>query len=101
MKRKLFVEIKEEARQDILAASSWYREQQSGLDKKFISVVEDTLKRIVKYPEAGAKIYKSFRQAIVKKFPYIIMYQVLSDSIVIFQVFNTWQYLAKKRKIKK
>ena len=102
MSRKLLLEIKEEAKQDIITASAWYREQQEGLDKKFIAAVEETLKRIVRHPEAGKRIYKSFRQAIVKKFPYVISYQIIFDSIVIFQIFNTWQHPKKKiRRLRK
>ena len=102
MNDKLLVEIKEEAKLDITTASAWYREQQEGLDKKFIAAVEETLKRIVRHHEAGNIIYKSFRQAMVNKFPYIIVYQVISHSIVIFQVFNTWRNPKKKiRRFKK
>lgn len=100
MTGRLIVEIKEEARQDILTAAGWYCEKQPGLDKKFITAIEETLERIYNHPEAGTRIYKSFRRAIVKRFPYIVIYQVMVDSIVIFQVFNTWQHPKKKRKRK-
>jgi plasmid stabilization system protein ParE len=97
---KHFLQIKEEAKQDIITAASWYGEQQKGLDKKYIAAIGKTLDRIVMHPEAGKKIYKKFRQTNVRQFPYIVIYQVLSDSVIIFQVFNTWQNPKKKRRLK-
>ena len=98
MKKSLLLEIKEEARNDILNAAAWYREKQEGLDKKFITAVQRTLIKIVNNPESGNKIYKTYRQTIVKKFPYVVIYSIIFDSIVILQVFNTWQNPKKKLK---
>jgi len=98
-KRKL--EFKEEALQDIVAAAGWYREQQAELDKKFLSAIKETTDRILRHPDSGAKIYKHLRQAIVKRFPYIIIYQVTGNTIIIFQVFNSWRNPDKKRRTNK
>ena len=95
---KYFFEFKEEARQDIIEAAAWYRDKRTDLDKRFLSAIDETISRIVNNPASGRKIYKIYREASVKKFPYVIVYEIIFDSIVIYQVFNTWQNPGKKLK---
>lgn len=88
--------LKEEARQDILGAVEWYDQRQSGIGGKFITAIEETLNRILKHPESGRKIYKSFRQTSLKKFPYVIVYEIDHASLIIYAVFHTSQNPKKK-----
>jgi plasmid stabilization system protein ParE len=98
----LSLALKEEARQDILDAAKWYGEKQSGIDEKFIAAVEEVLNRILKHPETGRKIYKTFRQTLLKKFPYVIVYEIDFTSNIIYAVFHTSQNPRKKlRRLKK
>jgi plasmid stabilization system protein ParE len=95
------LEFKEEAKQEIIIAAGWYREQQPGLDARFLAAIHDTTRKIIKHPKAGLLIYKNLRQARVKKFPYVIIYGELDQAIIIFQVFNTWQHPKKRRRTTK
>lgn len=90
------IEVKEEARQDIIDAAGWYREKQPGLDKKFIAAIEEAMQRISLTPTAGRKLYRSFRETSLKKFPFVIVYEIIFDSIVIYQVFHISQNPRKK-----
>ena len=62
------LEIKEEARLDILQAANWYADKAPDLHLKFIKQLELTLKSITSNPKTFKKIYKKFRQAALKKF---------------------------------
>lgn len=67
------IEIKEEARQDIFQATSWYATRSTNLHFRLIKQIEVTLKSILNDPGTYKKIYKNFRQASLKKFPYVII----------------------------
>ena len=95
---KYFFEFKEEARQEIIDAAAWYRDKRTGLDKIFLLAIEEAISRILNNPAAGRKIYKTYREISLKKFPYVIVYEIIFDSVVIYQVFNTWQNPKKKIK---
>jgi len=87
MKYKL--ELKEEAKHDILSANFWYTQQVPGLNLKFIQQVEYTLKVVLKNPKTYKRIYKQFRQAALHKFPYVIIYEHQADDIIVYAVFHS------------
>ena len=95
---KYFFEFKEEARQEIIDAAAWYRNKRKDLDKKFLLAIEKAISRIINNPTSGRKIYKTFRQISLNKFPYVIVYEIFLNTVVIYQVFNTWQNPKKKIK---
>ena len=95
---KYFFEFKEEARKDIIETAAWYRDKRTDLDKIFLLAIEKAISRIKNNPAAGRKIYKAFREISLKKFPYVIIYEIIFNTIVIYQVFNTWQNPKKKIK---
>ena len=92
------LDIKEEARQDILQAAGWYGDKSSDINLKFIQQLELIVKSILNNPKTFKKVYKNFRQAAVKKFPYVIMYEYIGNTIIIFSVFHTSQNPDKKLK---
>lgn len=92
------LEIKEEARHDILQASNWYADKAENLNAKFIAQLERSLKVIRNNPKTFKRVYKTFRQAALNKFPYVIMYEYSGDTIIVFSVFNTRQHPGKKIK---
>ena len=90
------IEIKEEARQDILQAALWYSDKAIDLHLKFINQVEITLQSIQSNPKAFKKVYKTFRQAALNKFPYVVLYESNENAIIIFSVFHSSQHPRKK-----
>ena len=92
------LEIKEEAKQDILSANTWYSQQAVGLNIKFIQQLELTLNAIRKNPKTFKRIYKQFRQAALHKFPYVIIYEYQDDVIIVYSIFHSKQNPQKKVK---
>lgn len=90
------IEVKDEARQDIADAMSWFASKLENLDKRFLKAVEETLYRIQRNPFAFKRVYKKFRKSAVKRFPYVILYEPEQKNVVIYSVFNTWQHPKKK-----
>jgi len=83
--------IEEEAKVDISAAFYWYEDRQKGLGERFITVLDDCFNTILKNPGIYAKKYGEMRQAIVKKFPYVVIYEIENSKIIVYSVFNTNQ----------
>lgn len=61
-----------EAEADLARARDWYEEQRSGLGREFLLCVDELLVRIQRTPLAFAATYKHVRQALVRRFPYVV-----------------------------
>lgn len=70
-------------------AYDWYEEQQNDLGKIFLFSLNDCINRIQLYPKANSKTKKNYRQARVRKFPYVVVYEIIKNEIIIFSVFHT------------
>lgn len=93
---KYLLEIKEEAVLDIKEAYWYYEEQKIGLGNQFLETLESYLERVQKYPEHYQIKRKPYREAFIKNFPYIIIYELDGDKIIIYAVFNTWRNPSRK-----
>ena len=67
----------------------WYEEQKPGLGEEFLSELESIYLKIESHPEYFGKVKKSFRQAALKRFPFVIVYEIIKTEIVVFAVFHT------------
>ncbi len=90
MKKHKFI-IQEEANNEIIQAYLWYETKQEGLGEKFIDALETCYVAIDINPNTFEKKYKFQRQAIIKNFPYVVMYEQEENKIIIYAVFNTHQ----------
>ena len=74
---------------ELTNASDYYEEQDSGLGYEFIKEVEGAIERILQFPFAWHILKDPYRQCILKRFPYSIVYQVTDpDHIIIISVFH-------------
>lgn len=67
-------------------AFAWYEKEHEGLGQHFIREVQDTLKRIVSFPESCRFIAPDLRRCIVKRFPYMVIYGHSEDQIVVVAI---------------
>jgi plasmid stabilization system protein ParE len=79
-------------------AYDWYEEQQSGLGKLFVTELVSCYDKLETWPAAYAKIYRDYRQIILKTFPYVVVYEIIAENVVVFAVFHTNQNPKKKFK---
>ena len=70
-------------------AYDWYEVQQNDLGELFLASLNDCFTRIKLYPKANSKVKKNYRQARIKKFPYVVVYEVINTDIVVLSVFHT------------
>ena len=77
---------------DLQDSIDYYNKQQKGLGKIFKAAVILTFNELKVIPTSGTFMYHSVRYKIIKKFPHIILYELLEkDIIAIYRIFNTHQ----------
>lgn len=77
-----------EVRKELDEAYSWYESQELGLGDDFLEQVEETLDRICQMPEAYPAVYRDVRRSVMRRFPYIIYYRIVSSRVIITAVFH-------------
>jgi len=88
------------AEKDLVDSFTWYEQQQKGLGDRFIDAVKSKINKIEQNPELFAIKYKSYREASVSIFPYVIIYRIIHRKkiIRIFSVFHTAKNTKNKYK---
>ena len=65
------------ASEDLTEVLDWYKKQDvEGLQKRFITAMSQGLRRLEKFPKSNPIVHNDVRQALLKKFPYKILYTV-------------------------
>ena len=82
--------LRPEAQLDLQAAARWYEAQEQGLGRLFLEQVRATFHRIRTNPEAYALGYRGTRRALIRRFPYGVIYLPVPDqnSIVVLAVLH-------------
>ncbi len=70
-------------------AYQWYEDQRHGLGELFLTELDSCLKKIQTNPTANSKVVKNYRQGILRRFPYVIVYEILHKEIIILSIFHT------------
>jgi predicted metalloprotease len=80
-----------EVYEDLQENINWYIHMQEGLGSRFFKAVKEQFRRIQKNPYTVAVRYDDIRCAKVKKFPYLVHFEIFQDQnvIKIIAVFST------------
>src|SRR5262245_54689209 len=92
------IEFTPQARRDVREAFAWYEDQRAGLGDRFLSHLDECFAAIEKRPELFEVVYKHYRRAIVRKFPYAVFYRADGNTITIHSVFQSAQNPRKWRR---
>jgi plasmid stabilization system protein ParE len=74
---------------EIQEAFRWYEQQRSGLGKRFSRAVGETLAAVESRPAQFARVRGEVRRALIRHFPYAILYIVEPDAIVVLGCFHS------------
>lgn len=96
MRKKHKVIFTTRANNDILNAFNYYESAQKDLGDYFLNSLENSITSIDSNPDIYKFVHKSFQQAKVKRFPYVIVFECNDKEIIILTVFNTYQNPIKK-----
>ena len=77
------------------SAIDWYESKQFGLGKRFLNDFENTLIQIQSNPYIF-QLENNYRNALLDIFPYLVIFEIDYQEIIILAVFNTHQNPTKK-----
>lgn len=81
---------------DTIVAYEFYESRRKNLGEHFLNELENCYKSIVLNYTTYKIVHKIYRQAIVKKFPFVVLYSVDEKDIIITAIFNTSKNPKKK-----
>lgn len=79
----------------------FYENRKKGLGFEFEQEIAEVLEIIEKNPLLFPLKFSDLREAVVKRFPFVIVYEIFEKQIIIVSIFHTKQHPAKKKKRKK
>jgi len=91
------LEVKDEANVEIIEAYLYYEEKRIGLGEEFLEHLDIYFDRITANPKHFPKKRKPYREAFIKRFPFLIIYEIIKGKVIVYSVFNTWQNPEKKK----
>ena len=78
-----------EAQDDLIAIYDWYEARRFGLGDDFLNCVDACFEKIRRAPESYSVAFEAYRRALVRRFPYAVIYDAAAESITIYGVFHT------------
>ena len=89
------LKINSSAQLDLKSAIDWCESKQFGLGKRFLNDFENTLIQIQSNPYIF-QLENNYRNALLDIFPYLVIFEIDYQEIIILAVFNTHQNPTKK-----
>ena len=83
------IEFKEEALEDVKSAYKYYEESAEGLGDDFLNKLEEYIIIIEDNPFLFEAKHKPFREVKIKRFPYLIVYEIEENKVIVYSVFHT------------
>lgn len=78
-----------EADAELTEARQWYSHQRKDLDLEFMQCIDAALSRIQFNPRLFPVVHGGLRRAVVRRFPFAILYEVMAEEIQIIAVFHS------------
>jgi plasmid stabilization system protein ParE len=84
------LQVLRKAREDMQKSADWYNEQQPQLGDRFLSEVIRTFRLIENNPlHYEQKFSKQFRFAMLNIFPYLVVFKIKNQLVIVNAVFHT------------
>lgn len=80
------IRIRPAAEADIDEACAWYAERNSSLGDAFMQCLDEAFSQLRRNPHAWQVVYKDARRALVKKFPYSIIFRIRGERVMVLAV---------------
>lgn len=87
--------LQAEAIIDIQEAYEWYEEQKVGLGDEFLGELEIGQNKICNHPQYYYSVNDHFRRLKINRFPYVVVYEIEEDIIIV----NAVRHTKKKPKL--
>jgi len=86
------VVFKEEAYYDVFDGRKWYESRREGLGDEFLDEIEEYVKVLEQDPQIYQVRKHNWRYCPLKHFPYLIVFEIEQQDVVVYAVFNTYQH---------
>lgn len=80
--------IRPEAEAELADAFEWYERHAAGLGDDFLLAIDRVVDSIVGNPFQYPVLYRNLRRALIRRFPYQVLFLVGSDTISVIAVFH-------------
>ena len=87
---KRAVVIRPVALEEITEAADWYERRRAGLGAEFLRVLDAAVASVSRVPEEYPKIHGEMRHAVMRRFPYSIIFKASDEEIVVLAC-NHWR----------
>ena len=67
------------ARAELVDAQAWYENEAPGMGRRFRTAVDFVIQRMSANPRQFPVVYKSIRRALLRRFPYALMFVIEAD----------------------
>lgn len=82
------VRFSPEARLDLMAARDWYESRAPGVGFEFARMVDVAVSSIERFPEAFPQVHGEARKAVLRRFPYSLLFIQDGQSLVVIGCFH-------------
>lgn len=81
----------DEAKQEMRESALWYEDKRAGLGDQFLDTIQHGFELIEEHPHRYMRIEttdenREVRRYVVKRFPFLIIYEVLSTEVLVVAV---------------
>ncbi|MBI3678327.1 MAG: type II toxin-antitoxin system RelE/ParE family toxin [Proteobacteria bacterium] len=77
------IRFRPEAETELLDAVDWYEARARGLGAEFLRALDAVLSAIDRYPESYPIVFDNLRRAVLRRFPYSVIYTLADKEILI------------------
>jgi plasmid stabilization system protein ParE len=85
----MIIRFTPEADTELSEACQWYAHQREDLDLEFMQRIDEALSRIVADPNLYPIVHRTLRRAVVRRFPFAILYEHSADELHVIAVFHS------------
>lgn len=85
---KRLVHLLAEAEQELEDAFWWYERQRNGLGLDFLLAFDAVVESLRRLPEGHELVARRTRKALLRRFPYLVLYAVEAERVLITAVFH-------------
>ena len=83
------LEVRAEASKEFIESYLWYEGQREGLGEEFHDEVQEYFDTLRQRPTGFPKWRGPFKKLNLKRFPYVIVFRVMKDAVIIYSVFHS------------
>lgn len=82
---------------DIREAADWYDQRTLGLGDAFVATSKETVQKIIENPQNHSSTDIGIRYRKMSRFPYIVLFDVVDDELLMLGVLHTARSIDKWR----